>query len=54
MSDNPQTPRAATDQFCSTGSDLTRAQWVYAFSLVTSLFFTWGFAYGVSPLKQSA
>lgn len=30
-----------------TGSDLTRAQWVYAFSLVTSLFFTWGFAYGL-------
>ncbi|KAH9858758.1 MFS general substrate transporter [Lenzites betulinus] len=30
-----------------TGADLTRRQWVFAFALVTSLFFTWGFAYGL-------
>ena len=29
------------------GNDLSRKQWVYALALVTSLFFTWGFAYGV-------
>lgn len=30
-----------------TGADLSRRQWAIAFSLVTSLFFTWGFAYGL-------
>ncbi|KAI0358398.1 MFS general substrate transporter [Trametes cingulata] len=30
-----------------TGSELTHKQWVFAFSLVTCLFFTWGFAYGL-------
>ncbi|KAI0703379.1 MFS general substrate transporter [Cerioporus squamosus] len=30
-----------------TGTDLPRRQWLFAFSLVTSLFFTWGFAYGL-------
>ncbi|KAI9062939.1 MFS general substrate transporter [Trametes sanguinea] len=30
-----------------TGSDLSRKQWAFAFALVTSLFFTWGFAYGL-------
>lgn len=30
-------------------NDLSRARWAYTFALVTSLFFTWGFAYGVSP-----
>ncbi|KAJ8472319.1 hypothetical protein ONZ45_g16689 [Pleurotus djamor] len=31
----------------TTGSQLSRSQWAFAFSLVTSLFFTWGFAYGL-------
>ncbi|CDO70598.1 hypothetical protein BN946_scf184656.g13 [Trametes cinnabarina] len=30
-----------------TGNELSRKQWAFAFSLVTSLFFTWGFAYGL-------
>lgn len=30
-----------------TGSQLTRGRWVFAYALVTSLFFTWGFAYGL-------
>jgi len=30
-----------------TGSELSRREWVFAFALVTSLFFTWGFAYGL-------
>lgn len=30
-----------------TSSQLTRGQWAFAFALVTSLFFTWGFAYGL-------
>ncbi|KZT41526.1 MFS general substrate transporter [Sistotremastrum suecicum HHB10207 ss-3] len=29
------------------GSELTRSQWILSFGLVTSLFFTWGFAYGL-------
>lgn len=29
------------------GTELTRTRWLFAFSLVTSLFFTWGFAYGL-------
>ncbi|EPT05014.1 hypothetical protein FOMPIDRAFT_126349 [Fomitopsis schrenkii] len=28
-------------------AELSRREWVFAFSLVTSLFFTWGFAYGL-------
>lgn len=31
----------------TTGSQLTRGRWAFAFSLVTSLFFTWGFSYGL-------
>jgi FHS family L-fucose permease-like MFS transporter len=31
----------------TTGSQLSRRQWAYAFALVTTLFFTWGFAYGL-------
>ncbi|KAH7888617.1 MFS general substrate transporter [Phlebopus sp. FC_14] len=31
----------------TTGAQLGRKQWAYAFALVTSLFFTWGFAYGL-------
>ncbi|KIJ18639.1 hypothetical protein PAXINDRAFT_110150 [Paxillus involutus ATCC 200175] len=31
----------------TTGAQLGRRQWAYAFALVTSLFFTWGFAYGL-------
>ncbi|KAF8813672.1 MFS general substrate transporter [Phlegmacium glaucopus] len=30
-----------------TGSQLTRGKWAFAYALVTSLFFTWGFAYGL-------
>ncbi|KAF8160943.1 major facilitator superfamily domain-containing protein [Crassisporium funariophilum] len=30
-----------------TASQLTRGRWAFAFALVTSLFFTWGFAYGL-------
>ncbi|KAF4621336.1 hypothetical protein D9613_000548 [Agrocybe pediades] len=30
-----------------TGSQLTRGQWAFSFALVSSLFFTWGFAYGL-------
>jgi len=30
-----------------TGSQLTRGRWAFAYALVTSLFFTWGFAYGL-------
>lgn len=28
-------------------TQLTRAQFIYAYSLITSLFFAWGFAYGL-------
>ncbi|THH18563.1 hypothetical protein EW146_g2446 [Bondarzewia mesenterica] len=31
----------------TTGSELSFARWLFAFGLVTSLFFTWGFAYGL-------
>ncbi|KAF9445908.1 MFS general substrate transporter [Macrolepiota fuliginosa MF-IS2] len=31
----------------TTGSELSRGRWAFAFGLVTSLFFTWGFAYGL-------
>ncbi|KAI0044539.1 MFS general substrate transporter [Auriscalpium vulgare] len=30
-----------------TGSELTFSRWLFSFALVTSLFFTWGFAYGL-------
>ncbi|KAF9474569.1 MFS general substrate transporter [Pholiota conissans] len=30
-----------------TASQLSRGRWLFAFALVTSLFFTWGFAYGL-------
>ncbi|TFK93733.1 MFS general substrate transporter [Polyporus arcularius HHB13444] len=36
-----------------TGTELTQRQWVFAFSLVTSLFFTWGFAYGLLDVLNS-
>jgi len=29
------------------GTELSRKRWAFAFALVTSLFFTWGFAYGL-------
>ncbi|EGN91860.1 hypothetical protein SERLA73DRAFT_191926 [Serpula lacrymans var. lacrymans S7.3] len=31
----------------TTGANLSRKKWAYCFALVTSLFFTWGFAYGL-------
>ncbi|VDC01671.1 unnamed protein product [Peniophora sp. CBMAI 1063] len=31
----------------TTGSELSWGRWLYSFALVTSLFFTWGFAYGL-------
>ncbi|KAF8348148.1 MFS general substrate transporter [Amanita rubescens] len=31
----------------TTAAQLSTARWAYAFALVTSLFFTWGFAYGL-------
>ncbi|KAH9839496.1 MFS general substrate transporter [Rhodofomes roseus] len=31
----------------TTSSELSRREWAFAFALVTSLFFTWGFAYGL-------
>ncbi|KAG1716647.1 hypothetical protein ID866_525 [Astraeus odoratus] len=31
----------------TTGTELTRKQRIYAFALVTTLFFTWGFSYGL-------
>ncbi|KAJ3520104.1 hypothetical protein NM688_g9209 [Phlebia brevispora] len=31
----------------TTGAQLSRKRWAFAFGLVTSLFFTWGFAYGL-------
>ncbi|OJT10475.1 Glucose/galactose transporter, partial [Trametes pubescens] len=34
-------------------ADLSRRQWLFAFSLVTSLFFTWGFAYGLLDVLNS-
>jgi FHS family L-fucose permease-like MFS transporter len=30
-----------------TGSELSFSRWLFAFSLVTTLFFTWGFSYGL-------
>ncbi|KAI0093231.1 MFS general substrate transporter [Irpex rosettiformis] len=35
------------------GAELSRGRWVYAFALVTSLFFTWGFAYGLLDVLNS-
>ena len=37
------------DDVSNVAAELSRARWVFAFALVTSLFFTWGFAYGVRP-----
>ncbi|KAL6298254.1 MFS general substrate transporter [Sparassis latifolia] len=31
----------------TTGAQLSRREWLFAFTLVTTLFFTWGFAYGL-------
>jgi MFS transporter, FHS family, L-fucose permease len=28
-------------------AELSKAQFIYAYSLITSLFFAWGFAYGL-------
>ncbi|TFY74485.1 hypothetical protein EWM64_g9527, partial [Hericium alpestre] len=36
-----------------TGRELTGIQWLFAFSLVTTLFFTWGFAYGLLDVLNS-
>ncbi|KIP05097.1 hypothetical protein PHLGIDRAFT_129093 [Phlebiopsis gigantea 11061_1 CR5-6] len=36
-----------------TANQLTGARWAYAFALVTSLFFTWGFAYGLLDVLNS-
>jgi len=30
-----------------TGAELSRTRWLFSFALVTTLFFTWGFAYGL-------
>ncbi|KAF9528541.1 MFS general substrate transporter [Crepidotus variabilis] len=40
-------PRRPATKVPLTASQLTRSQWLFAFALVTSLFFTWGFAYGL-------
>ncbi|OCH95138.1 MFS general substrate transporter [Obba rivulosa] len=36
-----------------TGAQLSRGRWAFAFALVTSLFFTWGFAYGLLDVLNS-
>ncbi|EMD37869.1 hypothetical protein CERSUDRAFT_105749 [Gelatoporia subvermispora B] len=36
-----------------TGTQLSRGRWAFAFALVTSLFFTWGFAYGLLDVLNS-
>lgn len=36
-----------------TGNELSRRAWAFAFALVTSLFFTWGFAYGLLDVLNS-
>ncbi|KIM69173.1 hypothetical protein SCLCIDRAFT_19800 [Scleroderma citrinum Foug A] len=35
------------------GTQLTRKERMYPFALVTTLFFTWGFSYGVRSLSYS-
>ncbi|KAI5118839.1 hypothetical protein M0805_006159 [Coniferiporia weirii] len=35
------------------GAELTRREWAFAFALVTTLFFTWGFAYGLLDVLNS-
>ncbi|KZT26820.1 MFS general substrate transporter [Neolentinus lepideus HHB14362 ss-1] len=37
----------------TTGTQLSRGRWMFAFALVTSLFFTWGFAYGLLDVLNS-
>ncbi|KAI0683229.1 MFS general substrate transporter [Cytidiella melzeri] len=37
----------------TTGTELSRGRWLYSFALVTSLFFTWGFAYGLLDVLNS-
>ncbi|EIM83077.1 MFS general substrate transporter [Stereum hirsutum FP-91666 SS1] len=37
----------------TTGKELSTRNWLFAFSLVTSLFFTWGFAYGLLDVLNS-
>lgn len=37
----------------TTASQLSGARWAYAFALITSLFFTWGFAYGLLDVLNS-
>ncbi|TFK54308.1 MFS general substrate transporter [Heliocybe sulcata] len=37
----------------TTGTQLSRGRWAFAFALVTSLFFTWGFAYGLLDVLNS-
>ncbi|KAA1475147.1 MFS general substrate transporter [Dentipellis sp. KUC8613] len=36
-----------------TGSELSWSRWLFSFSLVTTLFFTWGFAYGLLDVLNS-
>ncbi|KAI0317204.1 MFS general substrate transporter [Amylostereum chailletii] len=37
----------------TTGSQLSGIRWAYSFALVTTLFFTWGFAYGLLDVLNS-
>ena len=39
-------PPAANDEIV-VPTKLSRVQFIYAYSLITSLFFAWGFAYGL-------
>ena len=38
---------ASDDEKVVVPTELSKAQFVYAYSLITSLFFAWGFAYGL-------
>lgn len=40
-------PTPATSGGGLTGSELSFSRWLFSFSLVTTLFFTWGFSYGL-------
>jgi len=40
-------PGGVTSATPLTGSQLSRGRWAFAFALVSTLFFTWGFAYGL-------
>ncbi len=46
-------PLPLTPAVIHLGAELSRGRWAFAFALVTSLFFTWGFAYGVSDIFVS-